>query len=114
MIISKNKLGCGCAALELQSDNIIGGGNEAGSLYKIRYSIGLFNPFGRCQSCTAEEIEKLEVLRLNGFYFLPANCDILGGSVTVIINSSIRKEFQIPPQKFQWPNIDILATADSQ
>ena len=37
--------------------------------------------------------------------FIPLDAEIIGGSAKVIINSSIRKDFNIPPQKAFEPLI---------
>jgi hypothetical protein len=55
----------------------------------------------------AGEVQDWDALWLNA-HFIPWNCDceIVDGVVTVIINSAIRKEYPINPQKLsKWPVI---------
>jgi hypothetical protein len=55
----------------------------------------------------AKEIDKIKSLFIAA-WFLPKNTEILGGHATIIINSGIQKDFEIPPQKDLNTNHGVL------
>jgi len=78
--------------------------SQAGSSFWIHFYMspmdGLFNAKGM----TVGEIEALDALAIR-LAFLPDDCEIIKGEVTVTINSSIRRQWLIPPQRPSSPTI---------
>jgi len=72
--------------------------------YALRFET-LFDLGSEMKAGAASDIDRINLLKIAAL-FLPTNSEILGGKVTLVINSEIKKEYNIPPQKDFNPKIN--------
>jgi hypothetical protein len=60
---------------------------------------------------TADELQKMDAIWLELNFMYPGGFQVIGGTVDVFVNSSIRKEFPIPPQKPEFCSVVCVLNA---